>query len=218
MKKFGGMHYPVGEVHMIEWLKRNGQLVNGRVIYQWKKQVAVYDACKQYRTAVDIGAHVGTWSINMADAFEHVHAFEPVEEHRQCFEANVGPRENVTLHALALGARDGVVTITRDPQNSGASHVSATPGAVTVRMTTLDSFKLEEVDLIKMDVEGYEANVIAGARETILRCRPIICCEQKRDFATKFGVKATAATDALRELGMVQLREMGGDFIMGWAS
>ncbi len=212
MKHYGGMYYPDGEEHMIEWLKKNGAAVNGRVIYQWRKQTAVHAACKQFRTAVDIGAHVGTWSVNMASRFGRVLAFEPVAAHRECFVLNV-TAENVELFPVACGAGAKLVSITRDPHNSGASHVG---GAGDIEMIALDSLGLSDVDLIKMDVEGYEANVIAGARETILRCRPIICAEQKRDFAVKFGLKPTAATDALRALGMRLIQEIGGDFIFGW--
>lgn len=214
MQFYGGMAYPAGESHMIDWLKKNGALVNGRSIYQWKKQEAVYAECKQRRVAIDIGAHIGHWSLNMLDRFEAVHAFEPVAEHRACFDVNVLPRPGLTLHPIALGAAPGSVRIVRQADNSGASHVGETGEAVELR--TLDSYGFQDVDLIKMDVEGFEAMVIEGARDTLLRCRPIVCCEQKRDFACKYGLKADAATTALKALGMRQLREIGGDFIMGW--
>lgn len=211
-REFGGMVYPAGETHMIDWLKKNGETVDGRVIYQWHKQREVYKACRAHRTAVDIGAHVGTWAVNMASRFYRVLAFEPVEEHRDCFRRNV-KAGNVQLFPVACGAAPGSVRITKDPTNSGASHIG---GDGDIQMVALDGLELQDVDLIKMDVEGYEANVIAGARETILRCRPIVCCEQKRDFAVKFGLKPTAATDALSKLGMKLIREIGGDFIFGW--
>lgn len=211
MKFYGGMAYPNGESHMIEWLQKNGVEVNGRAIYQWKKQLAVYRACKQFRVAVDIGAHIGHWSINMLDRFEAVHAFEPVAEHRACFDVNVLPRPGLKLHAVALGAAPGMVRIHRQADNSGASHVGETGEPVELR--TLDSFQLQDVDLIKMDVEGFEAMVIEGARETLQRCRPIVCCEQKRDFACKYGLKADAATAALKALGYRVVQEIGGDFI-----
>lgn len=214
MKFYGGMAYPTGESHMIEWLVKNGVLVNGRSIYQWKKQLATFAACQDFRVAVDIGAHVGHWSLNMLDRFQAVHAFEPVAEHRDCFNTNVLPRPSLHLHAVALGAAPGTVRIKRQADNSGASHVGETGEPVELR--TLDSFGLQDVDLIKMDVEGFEALVIEGARETLLRCRPIVCCEQKRDFACKYGLKADAATASLKALGMRQIQEIGGDFIMGW--
>jgi FkbM family methyltransferase len=225
MKLFQGMYYPDGERHMIDWVAKNGQIIDGRGIYQAHKQHAVYAACKQRRTAIDIGAHIGHWSLGMAGRFRRVIAFEPVDEHADCFERNVlladDPttfgykriREHVSLRRLACGSAAGQVRITRDPNNSGASHVA---GAGEIEMVPLDAFGFDDVDLIKMDVEGYEANVIAGARDTILRCRPIVCAEQKRDFAVKFGLKPTAATDALRGLGMKLIQEIGGDFIFGW--
>jgi FkbM family methyltransferase len=214
MNVYGGMRYPEGEKHMIEWLAKNGVMVNGRAIYQWKKQQATFAACKSFRTAVDIGAHIGHWSLGMLDRFATVHAFEPVREHRECFAANVPADPTLTMHPFALGSHVGQVRIARAAGNSGASHIGE--HGDLVEMVTLDSFNLDDVDLIKMDVEGYEAEVIAGARETLLRCKPIVCCEQKRDFACKYGLKADAATSALKALGMRQIQEIGGDFIMGW--
>ncbi len=216
MKKFMGVWYPDSEQHMTAWVAKHGGMVEGRGTYQWNKQVAVFKAVEGaghgWRTAVDIGAHIGTWSVNMASRFKKVIAFEPVDEHRECFAENV-QADNVELISAALGAAPGSVSISRDANNSGASHVK---GDGSVPMITLDSLCLADVDLIKMDVEGYEANVIAGGKETLLRWKPIVCCEQKRDFACKYGLKRTAATDALQALGMKQIVEIGGDFVMGW--
>jgi FkbM family methyltransferase len=47
----------------------------------------------------------------------------------------------------------------------------------TVRQTTIDSLGLERLDLLKLDVEGMEAEALQGAAETIARCKPILFVE-----------------------------------------
>jgi hypothetical protein len=66
----------------------------------------------------------------------------------------------------------------------------------TVDIQSLDSFQLKNVDFIKVDVEGFEADVLEGAEETIKRCKPLILVEAFEDtrvkvenLMTNFGYK-----------------------------
>jgi FkbM family methyltransferase len=167
------------------------------------------------RTAVDIGAHIGLWSFNLCHWFKRVEAFEPVENHRACFEKNLlGERTGLaalSLHAVALGAHEGKVGMSVNPTSTGDSWVKGT-GEIPLR--TLDSFGLEDVDLIKIDAEGYEENIVRGAGETIARCRPVVIVEQKRDMASKFGLQPQGAVVLLKSMGYRQHVEIGGDYIM----
>jgi hypothetical protein len=81
-------------------------------------------------------------------------------------------------------------------------------------MEALDSFELADVDLIKIDCEGYEENVLRGAEQTIRRSQPVICVEQKRQMAEKFGLTPQGAVRFLETMGYVVHVEMGGDFLM----
>lgn len=217
MKEALGWWFPDHEKHLIDWMRANPMTINGRQAYQGKKQLAALAAVTRFkpgppRVAVDVGGHVGLWSFNLAPAFQQVHAFEPVAMMRECFLRNV-EAHNVTLHEVALGAERGAVSMHTTEHSTGDSWVS---GQGDIPMFALDDLALVEVDFIKIDVEGYEAAVVAGARDTILRCRPIMCVEQKRDFGAKFGFKPKAAVEALIAMGMRELAEIGGDHIMGW--
>ena len=73
-----------------------------------------------------------------------------------------------------------------------------------------------DVDLIKVDCEGYELNVLRGALQTILINKPVIIVEQKPGHGKVFGYADDAAVNYLRGLGMREYTVLSGDYIMVW--
>jgi FkbM family methyltransferase len=211
MKQVHGWAMPDHEAHLGPWMDQNRQLIHGRQAYQGKKQLAALAFCKQKRVAIDVGGHVGLWSWNLSHEFEVVEAFEPVAEHRSCFMANLVGRSNVTLNAVALGAVPGKISIKTENGSSGNSTVA---GEGDIPMERLDSFEFEKIDFMKIDCEGYEENVLIGGVETILRCKPVIIVEQKRDMSAAYGFKPQGAVTWLQHLGYNMAKEISGDFIM----
>ncbi len=214
MKHVDGWHWPDGEAHMISWLMdpKNRVILNGRPAYQGKKQALALNHCPpdRRRTMIDAGAHIGLWSFNFAHWFEKVEAFEPVTDHRECFAENV-LSANVTMRPFALGEREDMVHIRVNPTSTGDSWVK---GKGEVPMKTIDSFAFENVDFIKVDAEGYEEFIARGAESTLCKWQPVVCIEQKRDMATKFGLKPLGAVKFLVGLGYRVVAEIGGDYIM----
>jgi FkbM family methyltransferase len=206
----GGVWLPDGEQHMVEWMTKRNVRVNGKLTYQWHKQQATLRYCKEFRTFVDIGAHVGLWSMNLAPRFQFVYAFEPVSAHRECFARNV-PFGNVIVEACALGETEGQVSIYSVPDSSGNSRVI---GDGDIPLCTLDSYELTEVDLIKVDCEGYELMALKGAVETIKQWKPAICVEQKPGKGEQYGLGQTDAVKWLESLGAKCREEISGDFIL----
>jgi FkbM family methyltransferase len=217
-----GIWLPDGERHFPEWMDRHGELVDGKGTYQIQKLRAALEYCRGFRTAVDVGAHVGLWSMHLKKKFNAIEAFEPVGAFRGCFVKNLPPADFggggtlIALHSYALGAASGRVRMEvpalQGGLDTGGTHVA---GAGNVEMRTLDSFALQDVDFIKIDVEGYEDHVIDGGRETIARCRPCIIVEQKpHKLGPNFGIKGTPAVDLLKSMSYAVRREMGGDYIM----
>ncbi|HEX7455692.1 MAG TPA: FkbM family methyltransferase [Gallionella sp.] len=213
MKQHQGIWLPDHEQHMIEWMNSSGEIVDGRGTYQIKKLRAALLHVKQYRTAVDVGAHVGFWSMHLAPRFRELHAFEPVKAHRECFESNL-TAPNVALYACALGNKEGGVTLDVPKGSSGGTHIS---GAGDIPLKRLDDFELPDVDFIKIDCEGYELAVLQGAVETLQRCHPCIIVEQKQHIMAKnFGTSGTPAVDFLIALGAKQRAVLSGDHIVTW--
>jgi FkbM family methyltransferase len=219
MKEWRGIFLPDNEQHLIENLLRTGHERAGKPVYQSQKYNTALSCFNKRNVAVDIGANLGLWSRIMGLDFEKVHSFEPVPEYIECFKKNA-PQANVELHEIALGSKSGKISLAKraGAQSCGDTGPSTkekgeTIVAQNVTMKTLDSFELEGVDFIKVDCEGYELDVLKGAEETILRCKPCIIVEQKPGHAQRYGHEETEAVDYLESLGMKLYVELSGDFI-----
>ena len=156
-------------------------------------------------TALDVGAHVGIWTIRLAQLFTDVIAFEPVPDHVECWYANTKTFTNVELNELALSNKSEVVKM-KQARHSGTSSLEYNPSQlrtskeIEVPTRTLDSFNLI-CDFMKVDVEGHELSFLKGAVETIERCSPIIFIE----ILKKERKKDTNAYDWLLNKGYKEI-------------
>ena len=132
--------------------------------------------------ALDLGAHMGTHALLMGrlvGAAGRVYAFEPQRKLFRELRHNIrlnGLEGTVTALRYALGARNDVVEMNpSEAQNEGG--VGVGHGGDRVELRTLDSFGIENVSLLKIDVEGFEDAVLAGAAQTIHASKPVILIE-----------------------------------------
>jgi FkbM family methyltransferase len=154
---------------------------------------------------IDVGANVGWYTLLAAGMnASHVYAFEPnprmVELLRKTLAVN-GLRDRVTLTEAACGAEPGIMELVLNHEEAGGAHV-----APLARPPMIDALcdgecsvvRLDDVVLarhlsdgtgqkilpiiIKIDVEGYEPHVLAGAPE-LLALHPILFIEHHRDDA-----------------------------------
>ena len=130
---------------------------------------------------LDIGAHVGIWTKRLSRDFSQVLCFEPLQRHIECHKKNCEDLNNVTLYECALSNVETNSIMTTRDFNSGMSSLLERKfkdkDTVIVKTKTLDSFNLPKVDFMKIDVEGYEAQVLSGAKETIIKWKPKIYIE-----------------------------------------
>jgi FkbM family methyltransferase len=136
-------------------------------------------------TAIDVGANRGYYSWALSCVAASVEAFEPNPILVRFAQSKLGRRAR--LHEVALSDHDGVATLYVPRRPSGSSlHIVGNLGNVyahdrvdeiQVRLATLDSYGFENVGFLKIDVEGSEMEVLAGARETILTNRPTMLIE-----------------------------------------
>ena len=203
LKQVKGIWLPDHEEHLLEYATGENWT------YQKHKLDAVMKLVGNRRLAIDIGGHCGLWAMHLVKLFGHVHAFEPVKDHRDCFVLNV-QSDNYTLYPYALGERDGRVSIKTRQGSSGDSFV--VPGG-SVEMKTLDFFDLAP-DFIKLDCEGGELYALRGGEQTLKKHRPVICVEQKPGKGGNFGLKDTEAVDYLKGLGYTLRGCISGDYFL----
>lgn len=141
-------------------------------------------------TIVDVGANIGTHAIALASRFpsSEIVAFEPQPLAFALLAANViaARAGNVAPYNLGCAEADRLVHVAADAHpeewNVGGFSIAAAgpddPGAVPLALVALDGVTFgRRVQFIKIDVEGMEAAVLAGAAKLIERDRPIVYFE-----------------------------------------
>lgn len=122
---------------------------------------------------VDIGANIGSYTILASAAKANVIAFEPGERYDDLLRNIAVNRLDITCHKAAVGAKQGTVryTVGLDCINRAAIDGET---FVEVPLVRLDDAIPLSPTLIKVDVEGYEAEVIAGGQKTFSNALAII--------------------------------------------
>jgi FkbM family methyltransferase len=126
---------------------------------------------------VDIGAHVGFYTVRLAKTCRHVHAVEPNPESIKILEQNLRLNgiSNVTVHPYAVGATPSASTLYMADTNTTLYPRHGVKTA-TVQVKTLDTL-IEECHLVKIDIEGYEEQALQGAKRLITHVKPIWAIE-----------------------------------------
>ncbi len=144
-------------------------------------------------TVVEVGAHIGALTLPLARRVGpsgRIEAFEPQQALFQmlCGNLALNRLDNVTCHQAGASACGGVLRLPpldyEQDGNFGGVSLSADATGPVVPIRTIDSLDLPACRLIKIDVEGMEADVVRGARETFERHRPILYIEGDRSDTT----------------------------------
>ncbi len=188
----------------------------GRAVWlgMWDDDIrnAVFARLTTGAVVLDIGASVGAWTVPMARRLGTagcVYAFEPVPANRARLERAVSANSlgNVRISAMALGDGSRQVDMWLRSSQTGADTgtaaiVAAGTGHLTVSMCPLDDWcaeqGLQRLDFIKLDVEGAEFFVLAGAERVLARFRPLILAEFDEYWISTHGRTAADVTDWAR--------------------
>lgn len=123
----------------------------------------------------DVGAHHGQTTLHFRKIFPSaaIHSFEPSPENFRKLKSNTKGKDRVKPNELALGSSAGSVSMERGHSDQAHKVCSDAANAEmpTVRMETVDSYmnkaRIPCIDLLKIDVEGYEIEVLRGAANAI---------------------------------------------------
>lgn len=158
--------------------------LNAYVLYR----SAIERFCPAEPVVLDVGANIGICALSFSRVpGSTVYAFEPVRRTFDFLAGNIEANGIKNIHAFNMGLSD-----TAGAARIGAKTARATSGgygvleegtmaagyAETVTLSTIDTFVAEhnlmQVDYIKIDVEGWETNVLKGAQKTIAEHAPVI--------------------------------------------
>jgi FkbM family methyltransferase len=152
--------------------------------YQQATIDAAYRYVSKFDCVVDVGANIGLFSVRFSKDFTQVISFEPTSVNYECLQENTSTLDNIKIYKLGLGEVEStaVISLPAESNNCGAFSIidfNNHPGDVlteTITINTLDSYNLTP-DLIKIDVQGFDLNVLKGSINTIKTYRPIIISE-----------------------------------------
>ena len=140
---------------------------------------------------VEVGCHIGTISVKLSKSCKKLYCFEPLINSFNLLKENLELNNcnNVIIHNKGLSNENkqgyldfispnnpGGTGILCDSQNINSNVINLT-NKYPIELITLDSFNIDKLDYLKIDVEGYENNVINGAFKTIKKCKPLIVME-----------------------------------------
>tara|TARA_Y200000002_G_scaffold281431_1_gene235467 strand:+ start:822 stop:1583 length:762 start_codon:yes stop_codon:yes gene_type:complete len=151
-----------------------------------EEMVYVTKLLQKKRRFLDIGANMGIYSFYFNNTFENINAFEPLAEVTNRLE--VLQSASLTVHNVALSNKKGALEFYIPSINGELipSLASLEKRDVSneerieeriIDVDTVDNYGFDDVDLIKIDVEGHEQFVILGAIETIKKTNPVLIVE-----------------------------------------
>lgn len=124
--------------------------------------------------AIQAGGYIGGWASWLAKRFEAVYTFEPYAPYQQCIAFNA-PQENVYAFRGVLSDRSGCVGLHEQSLVSGSHYVDETQGRIPA--FTIDALNLPRLDLLVLDVEGFELPALRGAQDMLHKYHPVLHLE-----------------------------------------
>lgn len=174
---------------------------------RWLKENGIV---RKNMNVLDIGANIGNHTVYFAKECDvnYVYSFEPVLETYKmlCKNCELNGLENVSLHNFALGKEKASVKIKSfNKENCGGTALQYGSGGM--KCYALDDLKIDKkIDFIKIDVEGFENEVLLGGSDLIKKNRPVI-------FVEIFEENRMKVDKTLSALGYVQKGRMLEDYL-----
>lgn len=142
---------------------------------------------KKFDNVIDIGSNIGNHMLFYCSCMDakQVHCFEPNEYNFATLRTNISLNnldDVVKTYPVPLGAAPGKgVQQDFSLKNTGMNRIVKADenniAAGTIDIRALDEFDIQNVSFIKIDVEGFEMEVLMGAKKTIEKWKPVIMVE-----------------------------------------
>jgi len=190
-----------GHRMLVDPTDRIGRQIRRRGLYDAEgiALLAPVLALLQPRTILDVGANIGNHALAWAGQCARLYAFEPGSRALALLKYNVAANALTNIVALDFGLSDSRAMHTlyvHTRGNLGASSLhNRHEGAQeeTVAVMTGDEFLAsvgeQDVDFIKIDIEGHERQAFVGLKQTLSRCRPVVLTEWSAESSERGWIK-----------------------------
>lgn len=152
--------------------KMNPCMYEGTYCYSGKHGADI--TIKKGDVVIDVGAWIGDFSAYASNKGAIVYAFEPDPSNIRWLKKTAKLNRNIIIVPLGLGNEEKKMGLSR--KSLGSYIIDKKSKGLEVTITTLDKFvknnNIDRVDFIKADIEGYERNLLLGAREVLRRFKP----------------------------------------------
>jgi len=165
---------PDGDEFYLGYKKSNKLENMGKTDFNEAKKII-----KNWRSVIDIGAHIGETAYRYSKWFNLVHAFEPV--YFSLLNENIGSIKNIIVYPFAASDREEKKVMIRSKKNSGATVIKTKENnkdlsksrfdqnEIEISAKPIDFFNFSQIDFIKMDTEGYVLPILIGMKETMIK-------------------------------------------------
>ncbi|MDZ4664885.1 MAG: FkbM family methyltransferase [Bacteroidota bacterium] len=188
---------------------------------------------KEGDVVIDVGGNIGQTALMMAERIGgsgKVYSFEPFTKTYKRFKENLSLNPsiyNITLEHLALGEKAEKLTMyVENAKNSGGNRIKPAGKKVSTQIeevvvTTLDEYSktnaISKINLIKIDVEGFEMKVLEGSQTTIREFKPALFIEANDANLEAQGASLKAMSDFLKRNGYTIFNaENNMELNLGW--
>ena len=209
MKKSGKFYLPKNDTYFEKFIKDEKEFMPHAIEHAIK--------IANPGVALDVGAHVGMYSVKMADKFDVI-AIEANKETFECLLENTKHLKNVTCYNNFVGWPAQEFAVSKEDEkrigNSGANYIEVCDktNPKAVENINLDNVTADvDVTLIKIDIEGYELSAIYSCISTIKRCHPVLLVEvtqEKLNLTNQLN-----PTSTITSLGYKLVARCGKDLI-----
>ena len=184
----------------------------------------LFSLCAKGNTIIDIGANIGYTILNFAKLVGHegaIFGFEPDPINFERCNHNIVQNNftNIHLSKCGLGESMGKFLLhVPSPQNRGGNRIinEKTEGETNViEVITLDDFvrqkQINKIDLIKIDVEGYELKILKGGESTLKKFKPTLFIEIDDNNLKQQGHSVLLIVDFIKSLGYNNIMRADND-------
>lgn len=147
------------------------------ILNEWEeKHKNVLSYVKKKRKAIQAGGYVGVFSKGLSKYFEEVITFEPVKENWDCLVENI-QEPNIRKFNSAIGDQNTALKIRKIIHNNCGAIQLESSSSGDIKLVRLDDLYFENIDLLWLDLEGYEVKALLGAKNLIKKYKPVIVLE-----------------------------------------